>query len=332
LDEEVALDFEPSEPGPVTVRYSTDLGAMYQGRIEDFLDSDAARDLHGQVQLIFTSPPFPLQTPKKYGNKVGNVYLKWLSDLAPRLKDLLTPNGSIVIELGNVWEPGRPAMSTLPLEALLAFRNAAGLVVNQQFVCHNPARLPTPIEWVNKKRERVKDTYTHVWWMSAGDRPKANNRNVLVEYSASMKKLIRTKKYNSGMRPSGHNIGATSFLKDNGGAIPPNALDFEVENFLHFSNTSAATPYRDYCRERRIDAHPAPMQLELAEFFIRFLTDEGDRVLDPFGGSNTTGSVAENLKRRWTSIEPSWDYIRGSVGRFEALRARPPLPYFEPLP
>lgn len=341
-----SLAFPSADPESVVEGYRTDLGRMYQAKIEDFLCSQYSRDLRGQVQLIFTSPPFPLQTPKKYGNKVGEDYLNWLSDLAPMFKELLTPDGSIVIELGNVWEKGHPVMSTLPLRALLKFQDAGELHVNQQFICHNPARLPSPIEWVNKQRIRVKDTYTHVWWMASTERPKANNRNVLVEYSESMKKLIRTHKYNAGIRPSGHNIGAESFFKNNGGAIPANVLEFRSEepeaelldllseefptNVLQFSNTSAGTPYREYCREQGVPAHPAPMQSALASFFIRFLTDPGDIVLDPFGGSNTTGAVAEAIDRRWLAIEPNWDYIRGSVGRFEMLRGEAPLPESSP--
>jgi len=288
--------------------YTTDHGRMYRATVEDFLASPSSEQYKGNVQLIFTSPPFPLLTPKAYGNKVGEEYLQWLSDLAPRLTELLTPNGSIVIELGNAWERGHPIMSTLPLEALLAFRKAGDLFVSQQFICHNPARLPSPIQWVNRERIRVKDSYTHVWWMSPSERPKADNRKVLVPYSDSMKKLIATQKYNSGPRGSGFNIGKESFLTDHGGAIPP--------SMLSYANTRAATPYRRYCREQGLTPHPAPMQPQLVEFFVKMLTDEGDLVYDPFGGSNTTGAVAEQFKRRWIATEPKMDYILGSKGHF----------------
>ena len=60
------------------------------------------------------------------------------------------------------------------------------------------------------------------------------------------------------------------------------------------------------------------MAPDLAEFFIKFLTDEDDLVLDPFGGSNTTGSMAEQLGRRWITLEPKAEYIEGSRGRFGA--------------
>ena len=44
----------------------------------------------------------------------------------------------------------------------------------EQFVCHNPAKLPTPAPWVTIKRIRVKDAYTHVWWMSPTETPQAD--------------------------------------------------------------------------------------------------------------------------------------------------------------
>ncbi len=140
------------------------------------------------------------------------------------------------------------------------------------------------------------------------DRPKANNRNVLTEYSSSMRKLLARGKYNAGERPSEHHIGETSFLKDNGGAIPSNVITL--------ANTGASSDYLDYCRANSLKPHPARMPIGLAEFFIKFLTEPGDLVLDPFAGSNTTGAAAEGLKRYWIAIESSEDYIKGSKGHF----------------
>src|SRR5262249_28749334 len=157
-------------------------------------------------------------------------YVLWLAEFGPKLGRLLMPKGSIVIELGNCWEPGKPVMSTLALEALLELRRNGDFKLAQQFVCYNPARLPSPAQWVNVERIRVKDSYTHLWWMSRVERPIANNRRVLNPYSHSMQKLLRTGKYNAGKRPSEHHIGQKSFLTNNNGSIP--------SNVLQFSNTS----------------------------------------------------------------------------------------------
>lgn len=288
--------------------HSTRRGRIYCCKAEEFFLSSQAKRYVGKVQLIFTSPPFPLNTKKAYGNLLGDQYTDWLAKFAPLFKHMLTPNGSIVLEMGNAWEPGQPIMSTLALEGLLKFLKAGDLKLAQQFICYNPARLPSPAQWVNVERIRLKDSYTHLWWMAANERPYADNRNVLRPYSPSMLKLLKDGKYNSGKRPSQHNIGKKSFLTNNHGAIPSNVLSF--------SNTGNGDPYQRYCRKHNLELHPARMNIGLPEFFIKLLSKPGDLIFDPFAGSNTTGAAAEKLKRRWIAVEAREDYVHGSVGRF----------------
>ena len=303
--------------------YKTASGTMFQSTIEDFLDVRGA-EYQGKVQLVFFSPPFPLNRKKRYGNLDGDAYLAWLRELAPRLASLLTPTGSLVVEIGNAWETGKPVMSLLPLRALMAIAEDGKMNVCQQFVCHNPARLPSPAEWVTVQRIRVKDSYTHVWWMSRVEKPYADNRQVLRPYSRSMQAVLKAGTYNDGKRPSGFDISPDSFLKDNKGAIPPNALqfadqtedDYDIESFLSYANTASNDGYSRYCREHDFEPHPARMPAGLPKFFIEMLTKQDDLVLDPFGGSNTTGAVAERLGRRWVAVEPNGDYVTGSKGRF----------------
>jgi site-specific DNA-methyltransferase (cytosine-N4-specific) len=293
------------------VAYRTALGQMFLGDAKDTLSSPALNEIKGHVQLIFTSPPFPLNRKKRYGNFQGKKYIEWLVSFVPVFTELLTSDGSIVIELGNSWEPGHPVMSPLNIRALLSFLDEGNLKLCQQFVCYNPARLPSPAQWVNVERIRLKDSFTYVWWMSPSDRPKADNRRVLKPYSPSMKQLLSSQKYNPGKRPSEHNIGKTSFLKNNNGAIPPNVITL--------ANTCATDAYQAYCRMHKLPIHPSRMQTGLADFFIKFLTEPNDLVLDPFAGSNTTGSTAERLGRRWISIEVQEKYVKGSYGRFFSL-------------
>ncbi len=309
--------------------HKTKLGKYYIGDSEKLLSNDLHKRLHGKVQLIFTSPPFPLNKKKKYGNQQGGAYLEWFSNLAVVFSDLLTEDGSIVIELGNAWEPKRPIQSLLPLESLISFINneKAGLRLCQKFICYNPSRLPSPAQWVTINRIRTIDSYTNLWWMSKTDYPKADNTKILRPYSDSMKKLIKQKKYNSGLRPSEHRIGKKSFLKDHGGSIMPNVIEIDQmdvetkkrlpKNILRIANTNSSDFFMKKCKETGITPHPARMPLELASFFIEFLTDPSDIVLDPFAGSNTTGFCAERLKRRWVSIEMNEEYGKQSKIRFK---------------
>jgi DNA modification methylase len=320
----VAKRIEIGVSTKIAKAYQTSKGKMFHGRIEDALDSPEIGKLRGKVNLILTSPPFPLVRKKRYGNETGEVYLAWLESLAGRLADLLSEDGSIVIEIGNAWEQGSPVMSTLPVEALLAFKKAAKLHLCQHVICHNPARLPSPAAWVNVRRIRLKDSFTHVWWMSRSKTPKADNRNVLNSYGKDMRRLLQTQQYNSGARPSGHVISETGFLKDHGGSISANVIEPDSstspESLLKYTGTSWDRNYRDYCAQRKLESHPARMQSLLSAFFIQFLTEKGDLVLDPFAGSNTTGAVAEGLGRKWIGVEAELVYIEGSRGRFAQFR------------
>ena len=290
------------------VSYTTEFGLMVEGKAELALESSFLEQYLGNIQLIFTSPPFPLTRKKAYGNFEGTNYVDWLANFALQFRRFLKPDGSIVIEMGNSWKPGEPAMSTLGLESLMKFLESGDFELCQQFICQNPARLPSPAQWVNVERIRVKDAFTHLWWMSPTARPKANNRNVLTPYSTAMKQLLSRGEYNSGKRPSEHSIGTASFLINNGGAIPPNVLTA--------SNTRSHDAYIRYCKTNDIPLHPARMSADVATFFISFLTDLGDTVLDPFAGSNVTGSTAESLGRRWVSVEANTEYARSSMSRF----------------
>jgi site-specific DNA-methyltransferase (cytosine-N4-specific) len=307
------------------VEYKTDLGVALTGDSEQLLKSRAFRSLTEKVQLIFTSPPFPLNRKKKYGNLSGIKFRKWLSGYASHLRSLLQPDGSIVIEMGNAWEQGSPVMSTLALETLLTFKRAGNFHLCQEFVWFNPAKLPTPAQWVTIDRIRVKDSFTRLWWLSPTKRPKADNRRVLQPYSGSMKSLLQRGHYNSGRRPSEHRIGAKSFLANNGGSIPPNVIsptEEELDNLLIEGNTHNSGSYHQFCRALDLKPHPARMPISLAKFFINLCTEPSDLVLDPFGGSNTTGAAAEALGRRWISIEAEASYAQASRGRFPSLWTR----------
>ena len=313
--------------------YRTDFGKYYIGKCEETI---CELGIKTKAQLILTSPPFPLNNKKRYGNLNGKEYLKWFSSLAELFSSVLTPDGSIVIELGNSWEKNRPVQSLLHLNSLLSFvnNNKASLRLCQEFICYNPSRLPSPAQWVTINRIRTIDSFTHIWWMSNSDYPKANNRRVLRPYSKAMKNLLKSGKYNAGKRPSEHIISKKGFLKNNNGSISHNVFELECYNedkdlrlpysMFNISNTKSNDFFTRACKERNIVPHPARMPLELASFFIEFLTDKDDLVLDPFGGSNTTGFCAEKRKRKWISIETNEDYGRQSMIRFEepSLKAK----------
>lgn len=282
--------------------YWTGMGRAYLGDSLDLIKG--IPDDH--VNLILTSPPFALTRKKEYGNKSAEEYVDWFLEFAVEFKRILAEDGSFVLDLGGAYLPGHPVRTIYQFELLVRLCKEIGFFLAQDFYHYNPSRLPAPAEWVTVRRIRVKDSVNTVWWLSKTETPKADNRQVLKPYSDSMKQLLKNG-YKPKLRPSGHDI-SDKFQKDNKGAIPP--------NLLQLANTESNSAYLRRCREAGIKPHPARFPEGLADFFIKFLTDKGDLVLDPFAGSNTTGSVAEKLQRKWLAMEINRDFVEGSVCRF----------------
>jgi DNA modification methylase len=296
-----------SEP---SVAYRTDSGCAWLG---DAIETIQEHCEDESVDLIMTSPPFALQRPKEYGNETQENYVAWFSPFADEFWRVLKPSGSLVLDLGGAWEPGQAVKSIYSFELLVSLcrRPQCRYVLAQDFYWYNPARLPSPAAWVTVERTRVKDAVNTIWWLSKGSKPKADNRQVLQEYSEGMKRLIKTGEYNRGRRPSGHVI-REGFTQDRGGAIPP--------NLLAVSNTGNDPAYLASCRKQGLKPHPARFPEEIPSFFVKMLTSPGDLVVDPFAGSNVTGKVSETLGRRWMSVDVEEDYIRGSSARFTNLQ------------
>ena len=266
------------------------------------------------VDVIMTSPPFGLVRKKTYGNVDSEAYVEWFRAFGRQFQRVLKPNGSLVIDIGGAWMPGQPTRSLYQYELLIMLCKELGFHLAQEFFWWNPAKLPTPAEWVTVRRVRCKDAVNCVWWLSRSPWPKASNRRILAAYSESMNGLLKNG-YHARLRPSGHDI-SDKFGVDNGGAIPP--------NLLAFPNTESNSLYLRYCKEHGISPHPARFPSALPEFFLRMLSDKGDLVLDPFGGSCVTGEAAERLHRRWICCDLVDDYVTGAKGRFYEGASAPP--------
>lgn len=290
------------EPTPA---YTTPLGSCYHADALEMLRSLPS----DSVSLVVTSPPYALRRKKAYGNVGASDYVAWFLPFAEEIHRVLRDDGSFVFELAPAWKTGTGTRSLFLYELILKLCERFHLV--QELYWHNPSRLPSPAEYVTIRRTRVKDAVNVVWWLSKTTSPRADNRRVLRPYGKSMKRLFR-EGVRKARRPSEHRI-TDGFERDNGGAIPC--------NLLQVANTTSRDDYLARCREAGLTPHPARFPPALPEFFVRFLTEEGDLVVDPFAGSNVTGHVAERLNRRWLAAEVNADYVAGSRLRFVAQPA-----------
>ncbi len=282
--------------------YATKMGAAYTADASDFI----ALLPPGSVNLVVTSPPYALHFKKEYGNVDKADYVAWFRPIAQQIHRVLTDDGSFVLNIGGSYNPGRPTRSLYHFKLLLMLCDELNFCLAQECFWYNPAKLPTPAEWVNVRRLRIKDAVEYLWWLSRSDWPKADNSNVLTEYSQDMKRLMKNG-YRPKTRPSGHVI-TPKFGRNRGGAIPTNLIER--------GNNESNSEYIRACERAGFKPHPARFPRALPEFFIKLLTDEGDLVVDPFAGSNMTGAVAEQLGRRWIAIDIKRDYVLSSRVRF----------------
>ncbi len=69
--------------------------------------------------------------------------------------------------------------------------------------------------------------------------------------------------------------------------------------------------------KERLGKHPCQMPEDLLELIIKTSSKEGDLVLDPFGGTGTTATVAKKLKRHFITMEISKEYYNVILKRLD---------------
>ena len=304
---------------PISPNYVTGLGGAY---VTDSLA--ALRSMPaGSVNLVLTSPPYALHFRKKYGNVSKEEYVDWFIEFAKEIFRILPDDGSFVLNIGGSYNKGTPTRSLYHFKLMIRLVEEVGFHLAQECFWYNPAKMPMPAEWVTVRRIRVKDSVEYVWWFSKTAWPKASNRKVLKQgLSADMHRLSK-RGLRETTRPGGYKIKKSWAEIKATGSIPSNFVEAEhddvpiPENALIFGNNSANDPYTLECKRLGVTIHPARFPRQLPEFFIKLLTDEGDIVLDPFAGSNTTGAVAESLERRWIAFDEVEEYVEGSKFRFD---------------
>jgi len=74
--------------------------------------------------------------------------------------------------------------------------------------------------------------------------------------------------------------------------------------------------------KERIGNHPCQMPEDLLELIIKTSSKEGDLILDPFGGTGTTATVAKKLKRNFLTMEISEEYYNVILKRLENIEPK----------
>lgn len=290
------------------IGFSTDLGVAILGCAESVFTSKME-----EITLVITSPPYPLHTPRAYGNPTLDQYVDWICKMLEPVVRNLVPGGSICLNVSNdIFEPGMPARSIYREELVVALRRRLGLYKMDELIWENPSKPPGPVRYASIDRTQLNVAWEPVYWFTNNPMlVKSNNRRVLQPHTERHLDLI-------------HNGGEqrTASFSDGAYLLKPGAYGNQTDgriprNVLRFGHRCAAqTAYKKAARGLGLPVHGAPFPLKLASFLIEFLSEPGDLVADLFMGSFTVADAAERLGRRWLGTECMIEYVLGGSTRF----------------
>ena len=309
LTQDAGKDLHKIGPTVSVVGFSTDLGIAILGTCENVFCS-----IDSPITLAITSPPYPIQKSRNYGNPPEALYVDWICMMLEPIVKNLVRGGSICLNISNdVFQQGSPARSLYRERLILALHDRLGLHKMDELIWNNPSKPPGPVRWASIERVQLNVSWEPIYWLT--NDPKAvrsNNRNVLQTHSERHLRLIKQggEQRNATYSDGAYNIHPGRFANATDGRIPRNVLTFG-------HSCADQRSYKRNARANELPAHGAPMPLALPSFLIEFLSAPGDLVVDPFSGSFTTAVAAERLGRRWLGTEIMAEYVIGSACRFK---------------
>lgn len=278
-----------SHPCPEVVTFRTSLGK--------FLMSDGLEMLKAlpdnSVDLVVTSPPYDNQS--KYGN--GEKYEReWYSgyfmSVALEIHRVLIPTGSFVLNYRSKRRNGE--RGTIQYELVFWLRDA-GFHFCEDFVWGKPS--PPP----GRFNRFLKDAVEYCFHFAKTDQWQFFPEHCLSPARWDAKDRERRRRlphnYTRVNAPSGQGRKRVQAGPD---MVRPSTL-------LYFEPEFSPNPSR----------HPARFPITLPSFFIKLLSEPGQFVIDPFGGTCTTGLAAELLGRRWLSCDLDANYAAVIPERFK---------------
>lgn len=304
-------DLTPAQPKVFMVAYSTNLGVAIWGSCHDVFAG-----FNEPIHLCLTSPPYALRKPRAYGNPSLTMYVDFVCEsLEPIVKNLV-PGGSICLNISNdIFEEGSPARSLYRERLVIALHERLGLWKLDELIWENKSKAPGPIAWASKKRVQLGVSYEPIYWFTNDpQRLRSDNRRVLQPHSEKHQKLIESggEKRTAVFADGANRLKVGSFSNPTLGKIPRNILSYG-------HRCARQRPAREAMASAGLPVHGAAMPFALADFLVKFLTQPGDLVVEPFSGLGTTPEAAEANGCRWFATELMYEYNWASSHRFEGF-------------
>ena len=294
------------------VAFSTHLGVAIWGRCESIIPG-----IGEPIALCVSSPPYPVRRSRHYGGTADEqAYIEFISRALEPVIANLAPGGCIALNLSNdIFEANSPARSMYRERLMLTLADRYGLSKLDTLIWENRSKPPGPIAWASKKRVQLNTAYETIDIFTNDPlRVKADNRRVL---DAHTKRHMALMQGGGEQRHAEYGDGAYRLKPGDFGRVTAGRIPRNVISRGH--RCADTDQYRADARRLGLPIHGAMQPLSVADFLVRYLSDVGDLVLDPFGGTVKTGMAAERNGRRWIVIEQMLDYLRGAAERFRGF-------------
>lgn len=258
--------------------------------------------LDNSVNLVITSPPYA--DTVSYGKTIKNFhpdhYAEWFTDLGKEIRRVLTPDGSFILNIGNKANKGERSLYIM--KTVIALKEEAGLALHDEYIWHKPCSIPAVSD------RRLNCVFEYIFHFVKNPlKQKTYMDRVREDYAPSTEKMVGKVQY--GYNKTTTDDGESkmnSFVRkiNEKGKVPDTIFNFK---------TAASTSKEDRLYDpetKKYILHPAAFHKELPVWFIKWLTDEGDTVLDPFMGSGTTAIAAWELGRYFIGFDLNEHYVK----------------------
>ena len=296
--------------GACLVAFSTDLGVAILGNSTMVLPGNTE-----PVHLCLTSPPYPLRKQRDYAAAFKNdsEYIDFIVEAIRPIARQLVNGGSVVLNIGqDIFNPGQPSRSLYPERLLLALCEKLDLYLMDRVPWVNMSKPPSPTYWACRKKVQLLAGHEMIFWLTNNpDAVRSCNQRVLQPHTESHSALVarggenRTTIYGDGA----HVVKPGAFSQSTDGAIPKNVI-------IRGHACADTRRFHQEAKRLGLPAHGAIFPTAIPDFFIRFLTEENELVVDPFAGSLKTGLAAERLNRRWMCFDSILEWLRISATGF----------------
>lgn len=301
---------------------------------------NATNDLkNNSIKCVITSPPY--YKARNYGNtdQIGleetpEKYVESLVNVFEGLKDKVTSDGNLFVNLGDKYDKNKSLMLIPSLFAIKMIEN--GWILRNKIIWYKPNHQPSPV------KDRLTNTYEEIFHFTKQRKYyyDLDSIRIPIEYneregekahkrfkerieqsdlseeqkSLAMEELIRLhkeKRINKDARLKLKGSHKTLFGGDSN--LSGRAKELETKGFYFHCNNPKGKNLGDLLSvniKSHKGIHEAIFPEDLVVPLIKVGSGEGDIVLDPFAGTGTTCRVAEDLGRVGLGVELNSEYVK----------------------